>query len=108
MKNEKQFNVLVEMLNYKDDMYILIEDIDLSPRSYNYLKKNNIVDVASILEYLVTNNNGFLKKIRKEIIDKIYGYKTKEVITYLDKIEAINKIEYHEKQIKILKMKYGI
>ena len=108
MENRKEFDKLVDMLDYKDDMYILIEDMDLSAKSYNYLMRNNIIDVMGVLEHLIANNDGILKKVRKEIVRKIYGNKDKEVIAYLDKLIAINKIEYYEKQIKILKLKYGI
>lgn len=111
MMNEKElknYEKLVDMLKYKDDLYNLIDDLELDPKSYTYLKRNGIQDVASILEFIVTGEGIKWKKIRRYILENIYGSDYKKVINYLDRMAAIDKIDYYEKQIKILKMKYEL
>ena len=82
--------------------------MNLSVVSYNYWKRNHITDVIGILTFLSNIDNKIPSKIRKETIGKIYNKNKDLILSYLDKVAAQNKIEYYEKQIKILKIKYGI
>lgn len=108
MNKEKIYKDLLEMLDCNSDMYNFIKDMDLSVVSYNYWKRNHITDVIGVLTYLSNIDNKIPSKIRKETIGKIYNNNKDLVLSYLDKVAAQNKIEYYEKQIKILKIKYGI
>ena len=82
--------------------------MNLSVVSYNYWKRNHITDVIGVLTFLSNIDNKIPSKIRKETIGKIYNKNKDLILSYLDKVAAQNKIEYYEKQIKILKIKYGI
>ena len=108
MNKEKIYKDLLEMLDYNSDMYNFIKDMKLSVVSYNYWKRNHITDVIGVLTYLSNIDNKIPSKIRKETAGKIYNNNKDLVLLYLDKVAAKNKIEYYEKQIKILKIKYGI
>ena len=108
MDKEKIYKDLLEMLDYNSDMHNFIEDMDLSVVSYTYWKRNHITDVIGVLTYLSNIGNKIPSKIRKETVGKIYNNNKDLVLSYLDKVAAQNKIEYYEKQIKILKIKYGI
>ena len=108
MDKEKIYKDLLEMLDYNSDMYNFIEDMNLSVVSYNYWKRNHITDVIGVLTYLSNIDNKIPSKIKKETVGKIYNNNKDLVLSYLDKVAAQNKIEYYEKQIKILKIKYGI